>query len=637
VRLTEDDIIELTARVATAELTQRDSESTFQLPTLLPNTMYAYNTSLNIKNHYPEPVALSPQATIPVIDLCSSDEEEDEGGLDDVEPLTSVSVLSNENGPLILADNRYLKQNESRIEEVEPVFCDKNSAPNIAVCPLVETSDETCAQMETSSSCLDGTVMMQYSSDPSLRFSKSAPHGWQMKKVCMKTPPSPSPAPALTHEEKHVTYSSPVHCNSTDFQFQNLSSSQRIQTENFNMTTSEETLDCNVVEEIHTPLLQGNATDCLKSFSAHVPLVRTRIDTVTKTQLSVPSSTSTSLSSYSTATTKSNSNFSFPHRKEKVQSKVISTTPVSSLAASESSVEDVTGSHKSRPLLPFAHEKKQTLLKVCSISSSDESFLHNQADACISLCEGKEKTQSSLFRNMSGTSSTHEECVSHDSDTMNTTATRHSGTGVQYQSELSNTLPPFPSPAPVLDTDRSVAIYAALQSDLTDFLKTHKSELSAPLRREQSRSRDLVTPSSATASAFSREVDGISCTPLHRDPLDDPKSEHSNFSSTHRKEQTRFVAKRASKQPQPMEDSDSLVPDPKKPNLQVYRETASGMESTTQVSAFGRTLLLVSNYCPLVYFLHASVSFEAPQYFASIAEVQIPECSVSRPSLMVYQ
>jgi hypothetical protein len=598
VRLTEDDILELTTRVPTPKLMSRDSESTFQLPTLLPNTMYAYNTSLNIKNHYPEPIALSPQATIPVIDLCSTDEEEDERGLDEVEPLPSVPLVSDESGPLILAlaGDKYVEQNESGVE-VEPVFCDKNSASNIAVYPSVETSYETCAQMETSSSCLDDdTFMMQYSNDPSLRFSKSAPHGWQTK-TRLKTPPSPSPAPTLTHEEKHVTYSPPLHCNSTDFPLQNLSSSERIQTKSFSMTTSEETFDCDVVEEFHTPLLRHNATDCLKLYNAHVPLVRTRIDTRTKTRLSVPSSTSTALSSCSTGTEKSNSKLSFPHRKEKMLGKVISTTTDSSLASSESSVEAITGSQKSRCSLPFIHKKKQTFLKVCSTSSSEESFYHDHTDAHLSLYEGKEKVQNNLLRTVSNTSlpvSTHEDCVLLD-DTMNTTAPHHSvttlpGTRVQYQSKLSNTTPPSPSPAPVLDTDGSIAVYASLQSDLADFLKTHKSDLSVPVRREQSRSRDIMTPLPATASAFSQGADGITYTPLHRDPLDDTKTEHSNFSSTHKRERTRFATKRASKQPQPVEDSDSLVPGPKKPNLQVYNETVPGMESTVQVSAIGRTL-----------------------------------------------
>ncbi|XP_021922456.1 uncharacterized protein LOC110831127 isoform X3 [Zootermopsis nevadensis] len=516
VRLTEDDIAELSTKVLTPELVPRDSESTFQLSALLSNTMCAYNTSSNIKNHYPESFVLSPQAVIPVIDLCSTDEE-DECSLDKVAHLSSVPLPSDENDPLVLDDAKYLKQKGVK---VKPVFCDKNSAPNIAVYPLVQTSYETCADTEIGS-CVDvGTFAMRYSSDRSSRFSKPAPRGWKMK-VRLKTPPCQSS----------------LHCNSTDIPPQNLSSSERIRAKNFNVT-SEETFDCDVAEEICTPLRQLIAVDCLKLKNAHVPLVRARIDTRGKARPSVPTNTSTSLSSCSTGTEKSNSKFSFPHRKEKLQGKVISTTIDSSI--SESSVESITGSQKSRRSLTF-HKK------VCGTSSSEDSSHRCQTSVRLSLHEDKEQIENNLFRTVSNTSipvSTSKECVSLDDHSVTTLP----GTRVLYQTKLPNTAPPSPSPVSVLDTDGSITIDASLQSDVTDFVKTHKSELSVRIKRKQSQSQDFVTLSPAT--------------------------------------------KRACKLSQPAEDSYSLVPDPKRPNLKVYNETVPGKESTTQTVC--RTLQTVT-------------------------------------------
>jgi hypothetical protein len=290
-RLTEDEIIELTTRVPRPESFPRDSGSTFQLPTLLPNTMYAYNTYFNNQNLYPEPVALSPQATIPVIDLCSSDEE------DALECVTSKPLLRDESGPLILTADENIKQNGSGEKVVEPVFCDRNSTQNIAVYPLVATS---CAQIGTSSSCLNGdTFTMPYSSNPSLRVSESFPQNWQMN-VCVKTVPS-SPAPVFTNQERLVAYSPAPHCDSEGTALPHLLNSERkttIQTKNFNMTSlSEEGLDPVVIEEVHSPVMQCDAADYLKLYNSHVTPDRTRIHTETKTQLSVPSCASTSLNS----------------------------------------------------------------------------------------------------------------------------------------------------------------------------------------------------------------------------------------------------------------------------------------------------------------------------------------------------
>jgi hypothetical protein len=610
-RLTEDKIVELTARMPPQEPFPRDSETTFQLPTLLPNTMYAYNTSLNIKNHYPEPVALSPQATIPVIDLCSTDEE-DEGSLDEVQHVRSVPLLSDENGPLILAGDKYLEQNENGIEEVEPMFCDKNSSPNITVYPLVETSCDSYTNTGRYPSGLDGgTFAVQYSSEPSLRFSQSIPHGWQMK-ICRKTPTSAPCAPAFTHEENHI-YSSPLHCNSTGIPLPNLSRperNERIQMNLNTITTSEETFDCDVVEEIHTPLLRRNATNCFKLRNPHVSLVRNRIDTHPKARLSVPSCTSTSLTSDLADSEKSISKFSFPHRK-KLQVKVIGTTSDPPSSASESYVEAVTDNLKSCcSVSSLNHRKEQAIIKVGSTSSSAESFHHDQADAHVSLCEGKEKIQTSLLRISPNTSSpvfTPEESVSLSDDTMSTSASCHSVTTLSHrrvrcQRRLSNnTTTPSPSPVPTLHSVRKIASYASLQSDLTDCLKTHKSKLSVPLGREQSQSRVLMTPLPAPAPTFTQEGGGTVYAPLQCDSMSDPKSHHSNLTLPQRRERTRFATKRASKEPKPVEDIDSVVPDPKKPNLQLHRETIPGMESATQVSAVSSSLSLVSNYyCPLV-------------------------------------
>lgn len=282
-RLTEDEIIELTTGVPKPEPFSRDSSSTFQLPTLLPNTMYAYNTYLNDQNCYPEPVALSQHPTIPVIDLCSSDEE------DEVEYLTSTPLLRDENGPLILAEDKSLKQSGGEEKEVESVLYDKSSGQSIAGYPLVETS---YAQVGTSLPCLSGDPFsMQYSSNPSVRVSESFPQDWQMN-VCMKTVPS-SPASVFTSEERLVAYSPAPHYNSEGTPHPHLSNSKgktTIRTKNFHVTSSsDEELDGVVIEEVHSPMVQCHAADCLKLYNSHIFPDRTRIRTETKARLSVPS------------------------------------------------------------------------------------------------------------------------------------------------------------------------------------------------------------------------------------------------------------------------------------------------------------------------------------------------------------
>lgn len=288
-RLLEDEIIELTTRIPRPEPFPRDSGSTLQLPTLLPNTMYAYNAYLNNQNHYPEPVALSPQAAIPVIDLCSSDEESE------VECLASTPLLSDVNDPLFSAGAECLKQTGSGEKEVEPVFCDRNSTQNIAVYPSVETS---YAHMGTGSSCLNGdTFAVQYSSNPSLKVLESFPHDWQMN-VSMKTVPS-SAAPVFTSEERLTAYSSALHYNSEDTALPHMSNCGRnttVQTKNCNMNSlSAEGLDSVVIEEVNSPMVHCNSADYLTLYSSHVSPGRTMIHTETKTQLSVPSFASTSL------------------------------------------------------------------------------------------------------------------------------------------------------------------------------------------------------------------------------------------------------------------------------------------------------------------------------------------------------
>lgn len=285
----DDEIIELTTRIPRPEPFPRDSGSTLQLPTLLPNTMYAYNTYLNNQNHYPEPVALSPQATIPVIDLCSSDEE------CEVECLASTQLLSEVNDPLFSAGDECLKQTESGEKKVEPVFCDRNSTQNIAVYPSVETS---YAHMGTGSSCFSrDTFAVQYSSNPSLKVLESFPHDWQMN-VSMKTVPS-STAPVFKSEERLTAYSSALHYNSEDTALPHMSNCGRkttVQTKNCNMNLlSAEGLDSVAIEEVSSPMVQCHSADYLTLYNSRVSPDRTMIHTETKTQLSVPSFASTSL------------------------------------------------------------------------------------------------------------------------------------------------------------------------------------------------------------------------------------------------------------------------------------------------------------------------------------------------------
>jgi hypothetical protein len=284
----EDEIIELTTRIPRSEPFPRDSGSTVQLPTLLPNTMYAYNTYLNNQNHYPEPVALSPQATIPVIDLCSSDEESE------VLCLASTPLLSDVNDPLFSAGDECLKQIGSG-EELEPVFCDRNSTQNIAVYPSDETS---CAHMGTGSSCLNGdTFAVQYSSNPSLKVSESFPHDWQMS-VSMQTVPS-STAPVFTNEERLTAYSPGLHYNSEDAslpRISNCGTKTAVQMKNCNMNSlSAEGLDSVMIEEVSSPMVQRHSADYLKLHSSLVSRSRTMMHAETKTRLSVPSFASTSL------------------------------------------------------------------------------------------------------------------------------------------------------------------------------------------------------------------------------------------------------------------------------------------------------------------------------------------------------
>jgi hypothetical protein len=618
-RLTEEEIVDLTTRVPTPDPFPRERETALQLPTLLPNTMYAYNTHLNVKNHYPDPVALSPQATIPVIDLCSTDEE------DEVEHITSMSLLSDENGPPILAEDKYQEQNENRVEEVESVFCDIRSSPNMAVYPLIGTPYETYAQIE-SSSCLDeGTLTVQYPGDPSLRVSESVSQGWQMN-ICMKT----SPAPTFTHEEKHVTYSSALRCNSAEIPVANLASSirkRRMQTKNFNtISATEETFDDDEIEEIHTPFLRRDTSDYLKLDSSRVPLVRTRIDSETKNQLPLPSCASVSVTTDLTDIEKSNSKLSFPCRKEKIGVTVIGTTSDSPSFISESELESITDSSKSHhSLLSLNHRKEHTLTQVCS-TSSDEPSHHDVKDAYLSLYEKNGKHQSSFLRMISNTSSPvfmRGESTSLGDDTMNTSVSSHPEPTlprrrVRYQRKVSSTTPSSPSLARTLHADGNVASYASLQSNLTDSVKMHRSKTSIPLREEQSQPKVVITPLPATAPAFSQEGDGTAYALPHCDMVDVPKVQRSKLSLPHGRKRTRFATKRASKEPQLMEDNDSVVPMHKKPNLKAYRETIPGLESKTQVSAIFKTLSLLYNYCPLVYFLHASISF--------IAKAQIAEC-----------
>jgi hypothetical protein len=616
-RLTEEEIVGLTTKMPPPDPSPRDSETAFQLPTLLPNTMYAYNAYLNAENHYPEPVALSPQSTIPVIDLCSTDEE------DEVEPITSMSFLNNENGPLALAEDKYQEQNG--VEEVEPVFCDKSSSPNMTVYPVIETPYETYAQIGRSSSCLhEGTFAAQYPSDSSLRLSESVLQGWQMN-ICMKTPLSTSPAPAFTHEEKHITYSSALHCNSAEIPLPNLASSERkrrMQTKNFNMiSATEETFGDDEVEEVHIPFHQCDTTDYHKLYSSHVPLVR--LHSETKTQLSVPSYASASLTIDCTDTEKSNSKLSFPCRKEKMDVSVIDTTSNSRLFISESDLDSSKSHHSVSSL---NHRKERTVTTVCS-TSSEESSHHDMNDAYLSLYEEKGKHHTNLLRMVPNTSSpvfTHGKSTSLDDDTMNTSASHHSvptrpRRRVRYQRKVSSTTLSSPSLARTLHTDRSGASYASLQSNHTDSVNMHRSKISSPLRKEQSQAKGVITPVPATALTFSEEGDGTAYAPPHCDMVEDPKLQHSNPSLPHRRDRTRFAMKRASEAPQHVGDPDSVGPTPKKPNLKVYRETVPGLESKTQVSSISRTLSLLYNYCPLVSFLHASISY-------SVAKAQIPEC-----------
>lgn len=605
-RLAEEKIVGLTTRIRTPNPSPRDSETAFQLPTLLPNTMYAYNAYLNVKNHYPEPVALSPQSTIPVIDLCSTDEE------DEVEPITSVPLLSDENGPLVLAEDKYQEQNG--VEDVEPVFCDKTSSPNMADYPVIETPYETYAQIGGSPSCLDeGTFAALYPSDPSLRFSESASQGWQMD-MCMKTPLSTSPAPAFTHEEKHFTYSSALCCNSAEIPVPNLASSERkrrMQTKNFNMISAlEETFGDDEVEEVHARFLQRDTADCFKFYSSHVPLIRTRIDSETKAQLSVPSYASASLTIDCTDTEKSNSKLSFPCRKEKTEVSVIDTTSNSPSFISEADLESISDSSKSHhSVSSLNHRKEQTLTKVCS-TSSEESAHHDVKDTYLSLYEEKGKHHTSSLRMIPNTSSplfTHGKSTSLNGDTMNTSVSHHSvptrpRRKARHQRKVSSTTPSSPSLARTLHTDGNVASYASLQSNRTDSAKMHRSKISIPLRKELSQSKVVITPLPATALTFSEEGDGTAYAPLHCDTVDVPKLQHSNPSLPHRRGRTRFAMKRASEAPQHVGDPDSVVPTPKKPNLKVYGETVPGLESKTQVSSISRTRSLLYNYCPSVSF-----------------------------------
>lgn len=285
----EDEIIKLTTRIPRPEPFPRESGSTLQLPTLLPNTMYAYNTYLNNQNHYPEPVALSPQAAIPVIDLCSSDEESE------VECVASTPLLSDVNDPLFSAGDEFLKQTGSGEKEMELVFCDRNSTQNVAVYPSVETS---YAHMGTGSSCLNGdTFAVQYSSNSSLKVSESFPHDWQMN-YRMKTVPS-STAPVFTSEKRLTAYSPTLHYNSEDTALPHMSNCGRkttVRTKNFNMNSlSAEGLDSVVIEEVNSPMVNCRSADYLTLYNSRVSPSRTMIHTEAKTQLSVPSFASTSL------------------------------------------------------------------------------------------------------------------------------------------------------------------------------------------------------------------------------------------------------------------------------------------------------------------------------------------------------
>jgi hypothetical protein len=604
VRLTQQEIADLTTRVPTPDSFPRDNESAFQLPTLLPNTMYAYNAYLNVKNHYPEPVALSPQSTIPLIDLCSTDEE------DEIEPISSVPLMRNDNGQLVLADDKYQEQNKNMVEDIEPLFCDIARGPNTAVYPVIETTYETHAQIGRSSSCFDeGTFTMQYPSDPSVRLKESVPQGLQ-RNICTRSPLSISPTPAFTHEAKHNTYSSALHCNSAESQdWTSCKRKGRMQTKNFNMiSASDETFNSDGVEEAHTPFLQDDPAECLKLYSSHVRLIRTKIDSKTKTQLSVPSCASASLTIDHTDNGKSNSKLSFPCRNEKTKVAVRGTASEAPTFISEVDVEPITGSSESHhPVSSLNHVKERTVPQVCS-ASSEESIHHNVEDACLSLCEEKGKHEMSLLRMAPNKSpvSTYGESTSPDCETMNTTVSHQSVSPrprrrVQYQRKVSSNTPYSSSLVQTLHTDGSGASYVSLQSNLADSVKMHRSKKSVPLRKAQPEAKVVITPVPATAFTISQDRDGTAFAPLNCDTTVDPKLEHLNRSLPHRRDRTRFAGKKASEEHQHVEDLDSVVPVRKKPNLRVNKETVPQLESKTQVSAINRTFSLLYS-CPLVSF-----------------------------------
>jgi hypothetical protein len=568
VRLTQEEIVDVTARVPTPDQPSAgDGETAFQLPTLLPNTMYAYNAALNVKDHYPEPVPLSPQSTIPVIDLCSTDEE------DEAYPVSPVALLRDED------------------EEVEPVFCDKTSGPNVAVYPVIETPYETYAQIETSSSRFDeGALTVQYTGDPSLRFSESVSRDWRTN-TSVKSPVSISPAPAFTHPEKHIMYTSALRCNSAEIpDLVSNERKRRLRAENCDVTPSS---DSDEVEEAHTPFLQHDTAEYHKLYSAHVPLIRTRIDSETRTRLSC---VSTPLTIDVTDTGKYNSKFSFHCRKEKMEVAVRGTTSSTPSCVSESKLKFITGSSESHhPVSSLNHRKEHTLTQ-CSTSSD-----HNVNYSRLPLCDEKGKQHSSLLRMISNTPSspvpTHGKSTSLDADTVDTAVSRHPVPArpcrrVRYKRKVCSTTPFPPSLQQTLLTDGSVA----LQPNLAESVDMHRSEKSIPLTNERSQSNVVITPvPAAMALTFSQDRNGTAYAPLHCNTADDSKLHRLNRSLPRRRDRARFATKKASKEPQHAADPESGVPAPKKPHLRVYKEAVPRLEHRTQVSAISRTLAPMYN------------------------------------------
>ncbi|XP_069692758.1 uncharacterized protein ova [Periplaneta americana] len=521
-RLTEDEIRHYTMRAPSPE-----SEGSFPLPTLLPNTMYSYNMSAA----NPQPIALSPQSTIPLIDLCSTDEE-DEDDMEDVVP-----------EPIVLEEDQVI--------QTGTVYCDKSGNPtSVTFYPVLHPSYDAFTRVGTDQSCVEGgRFVMSYSSDHSFRYS-SIPRDWPTK-VIFKSPPSPSPAPTLDGEED-ITYSSTLNCNFTDISQNKLT--HRKERGQSKMSSESEEMNGSEGEELS--LMQYSEADP-KLYKAYVSLSNSRIQPASKTPL-VPSSTATSLNCNAESVakacdTKLHTNFCCSQRKETGGSSTeFATSP------SECDVENTSDNPKSR----HRSEQNQTNVSVDELHQQQSQTDLLSVEENIPVVDNPVPHQSKSFyvdSFMSDQQSMPSVAQSNEHLQRKPLSNAFSASNLQCGSNGSD----CEMNSNIIDSP------TIFESKLPGSLRKEiicDSKLQGSLRKERHRSKTLAVTLPSSEPSCTHE-ESLSTYPPHYVDF-----RHERKSLSCRREKTRFATKRASKEPLVLEDVGAVNSDSKRPRLQLYSQ-----------------------------------------------------------------